>query len=394
MNDHSQARAASVSRATRATVDLAALRHNVGVLAGAAAPAETWAVVKANAYGHGAVPCAKAALQGGAQGLCVALTQEAVELREAGIDAPILVLSEQPLDEVPLLVRHGVICTAYNSHYIEHLAREAERAARRALVHLKIDTGMHRVGAPPADAVSRAGMIVGASHLVLDGVMTHLATADDPSRAETQRQLDVFESVTSAVRGVAPGVRHVHHANSAAALRGLSSGRRSTSDRASRATLVRTGIALYGLSAGDGVEGLSRDLRPVMSLRTRVAHVQRVRAGEGVSYGLRTVLDRDTNLAVLPLGYADGIARRAWDSPARVLVGGVRRRIAGVVTMDQMMVDCGDDDVAVGDEAVLFGRQEDEQVSVEDWSRALGTITYEVVCAVSPRVPRDYVGGA
>jgi alanine racemase len=139
---------------------------------------------------------------------------------------------------------------------------------------------------------------------------------------------------------------------------------------------------------------LSRDLRPVMSLRTRVAHVQRVRAGEGVSYGLRTVLDRDTNLAVLPLGYADGIARRAWDSPARVLVGGVRRRVAGVVTMDQMMVDCGDDDVAVGDEAVLFGRQEDEQVSVEDWSRALGTITYEVVCAVSPRVPRDYVGGA
>jgi alanine racemase len=370
------------NRATRAIVDLAALRHNVGVIARIASPAETWAVVKANAYGHGALSVARAALAAGAYGLCVALTQEAIELREAGIDAPILVLSEQPPEDAAALVHHGVICTAYNEHYIEHLAAAADRHGKKTLVHLKVDTGMHRVGAPPKHAVSRAREIVGARHLVLDGLMTHLATADDPSRPETRRQLDAFAEVVSSVRSVAPEMRHVHHANSAATLRGLGS----------HATLVRAGIAMYGLSAGDGVDELGRDLLPVMSLRTRVAHVQRVRAGEGVSYGLRTVLERDSNIAVLPLGYADGIARRAWQTQSRVLVGGTKRRIVGVVTMDQTMVDCGDDDVEVGDEAVVFGRQGDESVCVEDWAHALGTITYEVVCAISARVPRDYIG--
>lgn len=375
-------RAMRATRATRATVDLAALRHNVEVIARIASPAETWAVVKADAYGHGALPVARAALAAGARGLCVALTQEAVELREAGIDAPILVLSEQPTNDAAALVHHGVICTAYNEHYIAHLAAAAERLGKKTLVHLKVDTGMHRVGAPIDQAASRARMIVAARHLVLDGLMTHLATADDPSRVETQRQMDAFAEVVQAVRAIAPDMRHVHHANSAATLRGLGE----------HATLVRAGVAMYGLSAGDGVDDLGRELRPVMSLRSKVAHVQRVRAGEGVSYGLRTVLDRDSNVAVLPLGYADGIARRAWQTSARVLLGGKQRRIVGVVTMDQMMVDCGDDDVEVGDEAVVFGRQGDESVRVEDWARALGTITYEVVCAISSRVPRDHIG--
>jgi alanine racemase len=189
--------------------------------------------------------------------------------------------------------------------------------------------------------------------------------------------------VLAVVRGVAPTLRHVHVANSAATLRHL----------LPECTMVRAGIALYGLQPGEGVAELAGKLRPVMSLRTAVGHVQRLPVGEAVSYGLRTVLERDTTVATLPVGYADGIARRSWSTPARVLVGGKPRRIVGVVTMDQMMVDCGDDAVSVGDEAVIFGVQSGAVVRVEDWASALDTITYEIVCAVSARVPRVYVGG-
>ena len=375
------------TRATRATIDLAALRHNVAVLAEQAGTLQLWAVVKANAYGHGAVQCAQAALAAGAHGLCVALTQEAVELRTAGIDAPIMVLSEQPVSDAPILVAHRVVCVAYNEHYIAALASAALASAaatqaERMLVHLKIDTGMHRVGVTPAAAVARAQMIAHSKHLVLDGVMTHLATADDPAHNATMQQVAAFNDVVRDIRAVAPDLQHVHVANSAATLRALGLD----------CTLVRAGIALYGLQPGAGVASLVAGLQPVMALRSRVLHVQRLSAGQGVSYGLRTVLDRDSTIATLPLGYADGIARRAWQTSARVLVGGRARRIVGVVTMDQMMVDCGDDAVAVGDEAVIFGTQGQQSITVDDWAAALDTISYEVVCAISPRVPRDFVG--
>ena len=370
------------TRATRATIDLAALRHNVAVLAEQADTLQLWAVVKANAYGHGAVQCAQAALAAGAHGLCVALTQEAVELRTAGIDAPIMVLSEQPVSDAPILVAHRVVCVAYNEHYIAALASAAATQAERTLVHLKIDTGMHRVGVTPAAAVARAQMIANSKHLVLDGVMTHLATADDPAHSATMQQVAAFNDAVRDIRAVAPDLQHVHVANSAATLRALGLD----------CTLVRAGIALYGLQPGAGVASLVAGLQPVMALRSRVLHVQRLSAGQGVSYGLRTVLDRDSTIATLPLGYADGIARRAWQTSARVLVGGRARRIVGVVTMDQMMVDCGDDAVAVGDEAVIFGTQSQQSITVDDWAAALDTISYEVVCAISPRVPRDFVG--
>lgn len=372
----------SSGRHTRAEIDLDALRENVRLLADSAGDAELWAVVKADAYGHGAVPCAKAALTAGARGLCVALTQEAVELRESGIEAPIMVLSEQPVSDVALLVKHGVICVAYNEHYITALDIESGRQGTRTLVHLKVDTGMHRVGIGPSDAHSRARTIAGLSNLTLDGLMTHLATADDPMHPATKRQIDEFRKVLPAVKNVAPNLRHVHVANSAATLRRL----------LPEATMVRVGISMYGLQAGDGVADLSSSLRAVMSLVTRVSHVQRVRAGEGISYGLRTVLERDANIVTLPLGYADGVARRSWATSARVLLGGKPRRIVGVVTMDQMMVDCGDDEIRIGDEAVIFGRQGNAVARVEDWAAALDTITYEVVCAVSNRVPRVYHG--
>jgi alanine racemase len=370
------------NRFTRAEIDLGALRSNVQLLARRGGTSQLWAVVKANAYGHGAVPCSNVALEAGARGLCVALTQEALELRSAGIDAPLMVLSEQPISDVPNLVRHDVICVAYNRHYIDMLAAESRRQSRRTRVHLKIDTGMHRVGADPVDAVARATQIVSSPDLELHGVMTHLATADDTGHPATLRQIDEFRGVLAHVRSVAPEPTHVHVANSAATLRSIMP----------ECTMVRSGIALYGLSPSDGVADRMTGLQPVMSLRSRVSHVQRVRVGEGVSYGLRSTLSSDTTVVTLPLGYADGIARRSWETAARVLVGGHRRRILGVVTMDQLMVDCGNDAVRVGDEAVVFGSQSGENVSVEEWAAALGTITYEIVCGVSARVPRDYLG--
>lgn len=369
-------------RSTRAVIDLDALRFNVRQLAAKAGASELWMVVKANAYGHGAVACARAALSSGASGLCVALTQEALELRAAGIDAPIMVLSEQPQDDVPLLVRHGIVCIVYNSAYIEALAIESRRRSVRTRVHLKIDTGMHRVGVSPERAAGLAADIVGRDSLELEGVITHLAAADDPSHPVTERQLDEFRRVLGEVRAVTPGLRHVHVANSAATLRSL----------LPECTMVRVGIAAYGLQPGSGVASFVGALRPVMSLRSRVSHVQRVPAGEGVSYGQREILDRDTTIATLPIGYADGIPRRSWETRARILVGGVPRRIVGTVTMDQLMVDCADDQVQVGDEAVVFGVQGGHSIGVEQWAEALGTITYEVVTAISSRVPRDYVG--
>jgi alanine racemase len=202
--------------------------------------------------------------------------------------------------------------------------------------------------------------------------------------------LDEFQQVLAEVRAVAPHVRYVHSANSAATLRGLATSANAAAQGAAPRPIVRAGISAYGLSPGDGVADLTTSLEPVLRLRTEVSHVRRVRAGEGVSYGLRTMLERDTTVATLPLGYADGMSRRAWQTEAWVLVGGRRRRILGVVTMDQMMVDCADDTVQVGDEAVIIGTQGNERITVEDWARALDTITYEVVCNISSRVPRMY----
>lgn len=370
-------------RVSRVVVDLAAFRSNIQRLAHVAGSSDVWVVVKANAYGHGAIACARAAVEAGARGLCVALTQEAVELREAGIEAPIMVLSEQPIHDLPLLVRHRIVCVVYNDAYVAALDAESLRQSVVTEVHLKIDTGMHRVGVLPDDAVDLATAVAGREGLELRGVMTHLATADDPSHPLADRQIADFRRTLAGIRAVVPGRVHVHVANSAATLL----------DLMPECTLVRVGIASYGLSPAAGVDIDAVELRPVMSLHSRVSHVRRVSAGEGVSYGQRTILTRDTNIATLPIGYADGIPRRAWQTGARILVGGTPRRIVGVVTMDQLMVDCGDDAVAVGDDVVLIGTQGECSIRVEDWAEALDTITYEVVTAISARVPREYRGG-
>jgi alanine racemase len=367
-----------------ADIDLDAVAANLVVLRERVAPASVWAVVKAGGYGHGAVAVARAALAAGAEGLCVALVQEGAELRRAGVSAPILVLSEQPPEQVADLVALGLtptVCSVSGAI----LVAEAVQAAwlPPCPVHVKVDTGMHRVGARPEDAAELARLVAETPQLVLEGCFTHLAVADEPGDPYTAWQLERFDAVLAelAADGIRP--RLVHAANSAGGL----------AHRAARRSLVRAGIGVYGISPGPGVADLAAPLRPVLSLRARVAQVKRLAAGCRISYGLRYRFEHDATVATVPIGYADGVPRRLSSTGGEVLVGGHRRRIAGVVTMDQLMVDCGDDDVAVGDEVVLLGRQGEEEIRAEEWAERLGTIAYEIVCGIGARVPRRYHGG-
>lgn len=374
----------STHRAAWVEVDLAAIRHNVRTLKSVVGTAEVLAVVKANAYGHGAVPVAEAALAAGAHGLAVALVQEGIELRRAGIEAPILVLSEQPLDQVGDLVAHGLIATAYSVPFIDALETESRRRdVVGQEVHLKIDTGMNRVGARPRQAVELAGRILACSPtLSLGGISTHLACADDLESPFTSLQIERFDAVLGDLHqaGIDPG--WIHMANSAGVIGHPTTHR----------NMVRVGIALYGIPPDQSLITHCRLLKPALTLAARVSFVKRVAAGEGISYGQRHHFEYETTVATIPVGYADGVPRRLSAVGGHVLIGGRRCPIVGVVTMDQLMVDVGDMDVAVGDEAILLGSQGEHVISPNAWGALLGTIGYEVVCALSARLPRQYIG--
>ena len=380
--------AAAPSRWAWVDVDLDAVRHNIEHLRSVVAPSSLWAVVKADGYGHGAVEVARAALDAGAQGLCVALVTEGVELREAGIDAPILVLSEQPIDGVDAIVRYRLMATVYTAPFIEALASAArDRGIDGVPVHLKIDTGMQRVGVQ-VDALGDVVAALDACDPPLRpvGVFTHLAVADEPSNGATAIQLERFDDALDALSTVLPGTGRllVHCANSAGAL----------AHPAARRSFVRAGIAIYGISPGHGVDELCGALRPALSLKARVAYVKRVSAGSRISYGLRHTFSTDTTVATVPIGYADGVPRRLFEVGGEVLIGGRRRPIVGAVTMDQLMVDCGDDVVVAGDEVVLIGRQDGpdgpRRIRAEDWADLLGTIGYEIVCGLGSRLQRRH----
>ncbi|MDP4736081.1 MAG: alanine racemase, partial [Ilumatobacteraceae bacterium] len=248
-------------------------------------------------------------------------------------------------------------------------------------VHLKVDTGMHRVGVPVASAIARVEQINAVSSLQLDGIYTHFAAADLPSHDETDKQQQRFDNIVAELdrKGLRP--KFVHTSNSAALLRNLNS----------KTDIVRVGIAIYGISPSNETEDVASRLRPAMSLHARVSHVQRLAAGEGVSYGLRARLEKSANIATLPLGYADGVPRRLWSVGGEVLIGGKRCPIVGVVTMDQLMVNCGDLEVKIGDRAVLLGAQNSETISANEIATRLETIGYEIVCGISARMPRVYV---
>jgi alanine racemase len=369
-------------RPTWATVDLDAIEHNVRVLRAHVAPAALCAVVKANAYGHGAVPVARAALAGGAEWLAVAFVDEGRELRAAGITAPMLVLSEPRPAEMVEARAAGLRVTVYSATGIAAAATAASDGGAPWPVQLKVDTGMHRVGCAPDEVVDRAAAIVAHGSLVLEGVWTHCAVADDPDDPFTAAQLARLDDALAELeaRGLVPPM--VHAANSAGGI----------AHEDARRSMVRAGIAIYGIAPSTALEGVV-DLRPALALRSEVVHVQEIATGEGVSYGRRWRAARPTRVATVPIGYADGVRRSYGVDGGTVLVRGVRCPVLGVVTMDQMLVDVDAIDVAVGDEVVLIGEQGAARVTANDVAEVLGTIGYEVTCAISGRVPRRHVGG-
>lgn len=368
------------SRPAFIEVDVSAIEANVAALAAHVAPAQVCVVAKAGGYGHGAVNVGRAAVAGGASWLAVAVAEEACELRAAGIDAPILLLAEvEDRAAAQLVVEQQITPTVYSARGIALVAAAASSTDPLA-VHLKVNTGMNRLGAPEEHVAALARSVLDGPSLALGGVWTHLAVADEPARPETAEQLDRFDRVLAqlASLGIDPGIRHA--ANSAGAI----------CHPASRYDLVRCGIATYGIAPAAAADGLVT-LRPAMSIRATVTFVTRVPAGEGVSYGLDGAVHHPRTIATIPLGYADGIDRRLGFGHGRVLVGGVPRPIVGAVTMDQLMVDCGDDEVTRGDEAVLLGRQEGAEITAADWAGWTGMIRYEVVSRTGPRLPRTPV---
>lgn len=364
-------------------VDLDAIRANVEALCTRVAPAAVLAVVKANGYGHGAAPVARAALEAGAPWLGVARVEEGVQLRGHGIDAPILLLSEAPLSAAEAVVTHSITPVVYTESGVDALAKAvaAFGGKDRLSVHLKIDTGMHRVGCDPHDALSLAARIAASPELDLAGVCTHLAVADEPADPYTAAQLTRFHDALATLRAHGHDCGIVHAANSAAAL--------GCADAAY--DLVRIGIAVYGLPPARAFDGVL-PLQPALSLHARVMMVRELDAGERLSYGLRYALPRSGRVATVSAGYADGVPRNLGLAGGEVLIRGRRHPIAGIVTMDQLMVDLGDAEIEAGDEVVLIGEQGDERITATDWAELLGTISYEVVTGIGARVPRTYTG--
>jgi alanine racemase len=376
-----------------AVVDLDAVAANVAALRAHAPGAQLMAVVKADGYGHGMVPVARAALAGGADRLGVAHLREALELREAGVDAPVLAWLTVPGDAYADAVTAGVEIGVSAAGTLAEVAAAARATGRTARVHLKADTGLSRNGCPPEawdDLVRAAATLAADGAVETVGVFSHFACADEPEHPSVRAQREAFAAAVAAAERAGLDVELRHLANSAATVL----------DPAARLDLVRPGIAVYGLSPAPARVGAAElGLRPAMTLLARVALTKTVPAGAGVSYGHTYTTPGETTLALLPVGYGDGLPRQASDA-GPVLLGGRRLRVAGRVCMDQVVVDLGTVDlgvraeVAAGDVAVVFGDAEAGEPTATDWADAAGTIDYEIVTRIGARVPRVHIGTA
>jgi alanine racemase len=362
-----------------ARVNLAAIERNAAVLRSRLEPGtRLCAVVKAQASGHGAVPVARAALAGGATSLAVATVCEAAELRAAGLTAPVLVLGAISHDELPVALAAGAEVVAWSESFVDDLAARVERTTPVG-VHVKLDSGMGRLGTRESAEALAVAELVRARRpaLALVGAMTHLATADgDP--AFVAEQLEVFAPFAARLRAQAGGIC-VHAANSAATL----------NEPASHFDMVRCGIALYGCDPMNE-DPDPHGLEPALELSSYVAALKPIRPGQSAGYGRRFIAERDTHIATLPIGYADGI-RRSLSNNCDVLIDGRRYPVVGTVSMDNVTVDVGPDPVVrVGSRAILIGRSGAERQTVEDIANRADTINHEILCGISRRVPREY----
>jgi alanine racemase len=360
-------------------VDLDAIAGNLRELANQVAPSQVMAVVKADAYGHGAVPVARAAVAAGARWLGVALVEEALELREAGISAPILVLSEPHPAAADVCVERRIAVTLCTPAGVRVFGMAGRLAGRPVVVHLKVDSGMHRQGCAPAGLPELVRLALADRGLEVEGLWSHFAVADEPAAAATtDRQLEVFEQALgmAAELGLVPRWRHL----------GNSAGATLRAD--ARFDMVRVGIELYGLAPAPALAGaVAQRLRPALALRAAVSAVRAIGAGERVSYGHRWAAPSATRIATLPVGYADGV-RRGLSGRIRVLLGEQDVPQVGTITMDQLMVDIGDIPIEVGEVATLLGDPARGEPGVGEWARVLDSIDYEVTCGLSSRLPR------
>jgi alanine racemase len=359
-------------RPTWVEVDLEAIRHNARILK--PETAELMAVVKANGYGHGDVEVAGAAIDAGATWVGVALVEEGLKLRGAGIETPVLVLSELPPGSEAVALAHRLTPTLCSEAGLERVAAAARGSVP---VHVKVDTGMHRVGVWPPEAAPRFARRVQEAGLEVEGLFTHFARSEE-DEVTTKEQLARFLEAADAVRAAGVSPRLLHAANSGATIL----------HPESHLDLVRPGIALYGIEPAPGI-GARLRLRPALTWRSRASAVKRLAAGEAISYGHRYRLERDAWVATVPVGYADGYPRQLTNLGA-VLIGGRSHGVAGTVTMDQLIVDCGDTEVRVGEEVVLIGSQGNETIGANALGRLSGTIGYEIVSRIGERVPRRY----
>ncbi|OPY58017.1 MAG: Alanine racemase [Pelotomaculum sp. PtaU1.Bin035] len=366
-----------------AEIDLGAIAHNVREIRRVTAPsAKVLAVVKANGYGHGAVEVSRAALANGTDWLGVARVSEGAALREAGITAPVLVLSYIPPEQCGEVVRYQLSQAVYTLDMATALAEAAAREGTRAKVHVKVDTGMGRIGWVAGPDVSQEILkLARIPNLEIEGIFTHFADADSVDKRYTKIQFERFLDIAEALRKGGLDIRLKHAANSSALIEMPET----------HLDLVRAGIIVYGLSPFNKVEQRKVKLQPAMSLKAKVAYIKKVPAGYKVSYGCTYTTRKPTVIVTLPLGYADGYSR-LLSSKGEVLLHGLRAPVVGRVCMDQFMVDAGHiPGVKIGDEAVLIGRQGNEEISADEMAEKLDTINYEVVCMVSYRVPKVYI---
>lgn len=365
-------------RPTVARIDLKAVADNCRAMQTLlTGPTHYCQVVKADGYGHGAVEIARTSLEAGAERVAVALVEEGLALRAGGIEVPILLLIEAPSTAARQIVEGGLTPSICTPDFAAALQSAASEAGEKLSVHVCVDTGMHREGESESNVQDLLELVAASPNLDLEGFWSHFASADVADDPSIDMQLEAFTGLAEVARSQF-GARIVHMANSAATI----------ARPDSHFDLVRCGITGYGLYPSDWMKS-KVSLCPALSVVSEVGLVRRIKAGEAVSYGLTWTASRDTTLATIPIGYADGFPRLLSNS-ADVLVGGKRRKVVGRVTMDTIIVDCGDDQVSPGQEAVVIGAQGSESVSADELAATIGTINYEIVCGIGPRVPREY----
>lgn len=376
---NSQVHQSAVSSARPRTwveVDLAAVRHNTAVLT----PPDSalLVMVKGNAYGHGAVEVARTVLAAGAQWLGVSFVEEAIDLRSASLAAPILVTTETTPGDEERALRTGLDLTVYSFAAIDRVAEAGRRTGTTPRVHIKLNTGLNRVGAAPEQASALADHAV-ANGLDVRGVWTHFAVAEQAGNPATEAQLNRMLMATETIQSVRRCDLWLHAANTAAIL----------AYPQAHLDMVRAGIGIYGCLPDHGLPRAG-EIEPTLTWRTSVSHVKRLDAGQGVSYGFTARTTAPTTVATVPVGFADGYPR-CLSNRAHVLIRGHRFPVMGTIAMDQMLIDCGDQPIEVGDEVTLIGAQGAQVLTVDELAELAGTIVDEILCGIHPRVPRHYV---